>query len=624
MNAEYGDGFEITRINGTGDGYQKGTDRLTIDLKDDQYAQLFSDPYKITNATYKAGRGPIDVRVYDPMKLKAGTFDLYILDSAHAGALANQKNHWILKSLDDKTYELSDTTINIGSEQMYSNYGFFIRMQQTTNPDTLNGPIESTMSFSNSSRSWLTGVPSGSAATGSTQKVNWMTSPAASSVSVDWLNMLNKTWGPYKYVSRSGIDYGPAANTVAAVNFNYLADYKNVDIIITSDRSRWSKCVVLEEQDDITKAIGGAGRATLRRSQSLTLDNNYNLVPDTGKGFSYFPGFAVDPETGERLNIAFGEDSYLDGNKKVWSATANDSVYQYPGQTGADMKWNPTTDFLKLDSAGKYMLGGKHVIYVFNHLPQRVIYTPGSTTPTTLVAMPAYDSCKTIFNYLYGLSSSALTGARNVFENCMWVGYPLTKSANMLAPFNGNEGEILPCYYPSGTSQSSDVKIRIRVTKPYANYASGSTWIPNDSIPYYRFSVPQSMLPTTGNTEIAKTALDLINVVPNPYYAYSTYEQNQVDNKVKIVNLPAKCIISIFTPNGTLVRRINRGVALNNSSGGIEPDVNLETSYDWDLKNNKGIPVSSGMYIIHVEAPGIGEKTIKFFGVMRPADLDSF
>ena len=51
---------------------------------------------------------------------------------------------------------------------------------------------------------------------------------------------------------------------------------------------------------------------------------------------------------------------------------------------------------------------------------------------------------------------------------------------------------------------------------------------------------------------------------------------------------------------------------------------NPETSLDWDLKNQKGIPIASGMYLIHIEAPGLGEKTLKWFGMIRPIDLDTF
>jgi hypothetical protein len=45
------------------------------------------------------------------------------------------------------------------------------------------------------------------------------------------------------------------------------------------------------------------------------------------------------------------------------------------------------------------------------------------------------------------------------------------------------------------------------------------------------------------------------------------------------------------------------------------------TSIDWDLNNQIGVAVSSGVYLIHVEVPGVGERVIKFFGGMRQVDL---
>ena len=64
----------------------------------------------------------------------------------------------------------------------------------------------------------------------------------------------------------------------------------------------------------------------------------------------------------------------------------------------------------------------------------------------------------------------------------------------------------------------------------------------------------------------------IIRVVPNPYYAFSAYEETQIDNRVRITNLPESCTISIFATNGTLVRHLTK-------------DNNL--SYmDWDIKNH--------------------------------------
>ena len=129
----------------------------------------------------------------------------------------------------------------------------------------------------------------------------------------------------------------------------------------------------------------------------------------------------------------------------------------------------------------------------------------------------------------------------------------------------------------------------------------------------------------TGDEVSAKDALDLINVVPNPYYAYSAYEGStvvtpQIDNRIKITNLPEKCTISIYTINGTLIRKFK---VAQPSSAKNTMGVPV-TSQDWDLKNTAGVPIASGLYIIHIEVPEVGEKILKWFGVLRPVDLDTF
>jgi flagellar hook assembly protein FlgD len=112
----------------------------------------------------------------------------------------------------------------------------------------------------------------------------------------------------------------------------------------------------------------------------------------------------------------------------------------------------------------------------------------------------------------------------------------------------------------------------------------------------------------TNNGTAMDSALILINVVPNPYYAYSEYETGKLDSRVKITNLPEECTISIYNLSGTLMRRFEKA--------------GEKTSLDWDLKNQVDIPVAGGVYLIHVEVPDVGERTLKWFGVMRPTDLN--
>ncbi|MDG1919582.1 MAG: hypothetical protein P8I47_09290, partial [Schleiferiaceae bacterium] len=70
------------------------------------------------------------------------------------------------------------------------------------------------------------------------------------------------------------------------------------------------------------------------------------------------------------------------------------------------------------------------------------------------------------------------------------------------------------------------------------------------------------------------------------------------------------CTISIFTPNGTMIRQIRKD--------------NSMTYVEWDLKNTYNVPIASGVYIIHIDAGALGEKIVKWFGALRPVDLNSF
>lgn len=110
---------------------------------------------------------------------------------------------------------------------------------------------------------------------------------------------------------------------------------------------------------------------------------------------------------------------------------------------------------------------------------------------------------------------------------------------------------------------------------------------------------------------VAEDALEDIRIVPNPYYAYSKYETSKLDNRIIITNLPQTVTVRIYTINGTLVRT-------------LEKDDDTITFLEWDLKNQSRVPIASGMYIYHIDAPGIGETILKWMAVMRPIDLDNF
>ena len=138
---------------------------------------------------------------------------------------------------------------------------------------------------------------------------------------------------------------------------------------------------------------------------------------------------------------------------------------------------------------------------------------------------------------------------------------------------------------------------------------SNRTGSVNNWNPMYEFSTDELAVQTNVSSTEDSVCL-LFNVVPNPYYAYSNYEFDKLDNVVKIVNLPDVCKVKIYTVSGTLVRSYSKDSPV--------------TSIDWDLKNFAGIPIASGVYLIHINVPGVCEKVLKWFGVIRPPDLDQF
>ena len=279
-------------------------------------------------------------------------------------------------------------------------------------------------------------------------------------------------------------------------------------------------------------------------------------------GMGWFPGYAIDLGTGERLNMAFGEDSWLGA------------------ENGKDMLWNPSPNIYGGVGGGggfggsAVYAGGQHWIYVFKNSQ----YEEGSEN-----RMPAYDGGNYLWTNLEDNPST--TNVRRVFRACTWVGSSLLNDDfEMLSPEDG----LIP----------NDVRIRLRVAKAYEKYSSATLDAENYDVaenfnnPLYRFSTSDVATQTDENPVLI-SILDDINIVPNPYYAFSQYETSKLDNRVKVTNLPEVCTVRIYNLQGTLVRSFFKADPL--------------TSLDWDLKNERNVPIAGGVYIIHVDVPSVGE-----------------
>ncbi len=103
-----------------------------------------------------------------------------------------------------------------------------------------------------------------------------------------------------------------------------------------------------------------------------------------------------------------------------------------------------------------------------------------------------------------------------------------------------------------------------------------------------------------------KNQLSRIDVVPNPYVAAATWERKTLfstgrgDRRIEFIHLPAQCTIRIYTVAGYLVKTL---VKDSNTADGSMP---------WDLVTDDGMNLAYGLYLYHVDAPGIGSHIGKF------------
>ncbi|MBP7498208.1 MAG: hypothetical protein KA792_11150, partial [Bacteroidales bacterium] len=590
MTGSYGEGVKIQRIEGQGNG-----GNVIAFSKSSIEEALLAPAYKCINPIYLNGKGPVDIKVINPLRVVKGNFILKFdvkndkIDTAR----------WIIINKDNGNIYNSDKNIGSPNEQLFLDLGLSVTIKQVKVPGDKNAikngylnPSEldknfKEMLFADSSKVWLWGIPD----VDGSSSWNWIRSGTLADKDVPDNNDYNYThdqngtiagtgldddeyyekvvgrkWAPYRLCSK--FTYGPAWNNGAVMDANKLENIASVDVVLTPDKSKWTRCPVIETCEDKLLAEKQVEKFSLRSGYSIDKDGN----PDKNNtGMGWFPGYAVNLETGERLNMMYGENSWL------------------VGENGNDMKFNPTYNYYT--SLGELLWGGMHFIYIMGHNGD------GAND------CPAYDEGKWLYDKL---NSGTMANKVHAYKSAMWVNIPVAVESE----------DWLAC----------DVTIRLRVAKPYKRfYSTTANTAPaplNNNYPMYSFNT-NDIYTEINHKTTAKNALDLINIVPNPYYAYSKYEASQLDNIVKITNLPQKSTISIYSVNGVLIRQFKVDKSLTTSlkeTGVLEP----VTSIEWDLKNFAGIPISGGLYLIHINAPGLGEKVIKWFGVLRPTDTSSF
>jgi hypothetical protein len=596
---EYGSSPKITRIDGYGNGNRP------IDFTSSTLSTILSQGFSDT-PEYDYGKGPINIKVVDPLLLAPGYFECKFRDyTAPASGNSADTASWVVYRYDTKGGTLLDSvtsemSIDGDNEQIIPGWGISVQIHQekyyfpsgsgnisfkTTDM------IASSIEYADSSKRWLAGVPDNDAYFPS----NWIrsgdyspeTDPNAAGyeclpdgptylnpcnyrdeVGADpdqvYESILEGTIAPHRLVGYQA-DYMPLAyygtfsgssKTNASISF-----LPSVNIVMTNDKSLWTRCPVIELGRNTALNVGACAPGAMRKSPSV--DKNGN--PDgTGTGMGWFPGYAVDLESGARLYLAFGENSFLGG------------------ENGADMVWNPTNRVVS--NVGTPLMGGMHPVYVFSYKQATINgYSSGFDFPAYIPADGETNANNALRTKWLEVETNSTQAKRELYGSLTWISYPIVAQGQNL--------------------MASDVTIKLRINKEYKNYVATGE---NNGRPMYSWSM-DDIATVTSSQDMLKEALKMINIVPNPYYAFSEYERSRLETKVKITNLPEKCTVKIYTVNGKLIRTFKKDSPI--------------TSIDWDLTNFKSIPVAGGVYLIHVEVPGIGEVVLKFFGGLRQVDL---
>jgi hypothetical protein len=481
--------------------------------------------------------------------------------------------------------------------------------------DPTNGVIDWSVNWADNGKQWLTAVVDNDAQStpqSGSLWLNWIRSgsngrglPAAQfdgflhdfigtgSLQLDPSQAYEKIWNgriaPYgltareKYSAANGRNtYGFAWSGNTAWLQNPIQELNSFELVITPDKSKWTRCAVLEMADDEVTS-GTEGRmAKFNMRLAPSKDKDFKDIAGSF-GLSYFPGYVINLETGERMNIAFGEDSYV------------------PGENGRDMIWNPTSNIYN-DNGNYPVIGGKHFIYIFgsgNHGIGR------NVTGSRYLGEEEvnFDRFKLGFQSTTAGSSPTSLQKRLITSQINWV------IPTYLAPGYEMKNGIPP----------TEVRMKVRVAKAYTSFNTGDNrnspdWN-RDGVPDNEYALPMyefdgAEIAPKISADIGRKNLDLVNVVPNPYRGFSEYENSPIDARVKITNLPPTCTIKIFDMAGNLIRTVDKSDEF--------------TYYEWDLKNNSRVPIASGLYLIHIKAPGIGEKIVRWYGIMPAVDLDTY
>lgn len=617
VQSSYGDEPEITRIQG------EGNPGFFLEMDQSQYDDILSGNFD-GKVRYIKGAGPFDVKIVNPLKIKDGNYRLEILGNFQAnnqGTLCSfdKDAYWRLTDISSNEVLLDNRKLSEVKEYIINNFGFSVTIENFDEPGTIkngsNGAVGARFEYARPNEDlWFNAIRDGGIyqngvpgtrfydfIRGDKNDENGSLSKMGNGFFVPILSTRYEDDEEIPFYLSPGPKEVMRFATSNNINSLRYSDLNNVDIVFTSDKSKWSKCIVVETASTEFIESGGstinsARNFNLRNSPSI--DKNGQILNDRTVGFSYFPGYAIDVETGKRLNIFFGENSFFSGE--------NAKVLQGKKPIGGDLIFNPSSEAVIEDFVVRnpntgaiegvtdlraLVQGGQHYIYV---------------------TRMEYDGCAAFYDRLkYSVTGTQpnLNNKYKVLSGITWTAVPLPTYMTSL------EEGLIP----------NDLTVKLRVNNAYSMSKRFTpdmekACLTDMDLPVYEFGFKNAESKKLTTREEFAGALENVNVVPNPYYAYTSYWMSQHTNVIKITNLPAKAVVTIYGIDGSFIRQYKRneselvlpGNSRPTSTSQVYPDL------EWDMKNFAGKSLSSGVYLIHILAPEYGEeRTIKWFGVNR-------
>ncbi|MBK8722854.1 MAG: hypothetical protein IPL95_11470 [Saprospiraceae bacterium] len=511
---------------------------------------------------YNLSTSPLQLLIIDPEKCNGKQFQISIVDSTLNDTILSSATRWKLTDLTNNNSIIAKNRIAEFNEELLDSFGIILRVEQAIEPgefvfsNSNNGFRGVKISYNSLPFNWYESIGDGFVNTNN-GKIN--------SPTLKFFNVENDPFiDPYLAYTKSNNLFYPFGlmnfrgyvvnnnnlpyfttgwmleNTFGSISRAPISKLNNVDIVLTPDKSKWSRCVIVETANtfytskmntnsSLSKYYLGLetkpnpdgkfpSQFDLRGDFSVGKnDQNGDGKPDpdgavdaNGKplyGMGWFPGYAVDIETGKRLNIYFGENSCY--------SEKYDSICKKVNQIGGDMLWNPngnlfTGDTLPNGSAYSYFAGGQHFIYVTNQ---------------------TYDSCETIRKTF--LINNKSIKAMQLKKNT-WTSIPMPLKA--LKPLGAGSKGLIP----------SECVIKLRVDNAYqVKYEKGI----NNGYPTYLIDFKNSPIEADNfKTEFVSNNLSNVLIHPNPYFPskHSTLNMNNLpeNSQIEIYNLSGNLLLS--------------------------------------------------------------------------------